>query len=274
MKINYSYIFILALAIFAFNMFNCHGQTIIQEQNITLSEICDNNIYKTNDHFILLNNSQDKFIKSKRRYWHDSSLSEENVEGVCIQAFVKWCNKFVGENRKYFIFRTSWHPKFEDMDLCPWTIDSTKYNTFHVGNSEIMIDPFYDNLELNNYMRENQVIISISCKRTIGFLEVVLDAVVPFYNNYYKFTTRYFFCYQINFSQFKTKNILSIRKKLARIFVSDNLQETHDISGFSGAAMFYLKYFIWTYKSMDDTHIIRINVNPNNEKITLKRLFS
>lgn len=261
----------LILGLFVFlDTPNSYGDSVIEGKNARLSRIVCNEQYDLNKRLVIKDDSQEKFL-IKNRSLYESVAGPEDYSAICIQAFVKWCNGFVQEKRDYSIFRV---PNVTNCDS-DYIKDTDGFIDFKAGSSEIIIDPLYDNIPMNKYLQNNNVIVAINTRYNISEVVVSLGAIIPFDGSCYRYNASYVFNKFIDKKRYnkdyRTNNTTEISKIIGKQIESNPVLlifEDGELSDY-----FFFERFINKFTGMKDCHIKRVEIHPESNPVTLKSMF-
>lgn len=264
--------YILSLLLVSMVIADASGMQYIENGKIKLSKIVNDKKYNLNEPIEIKDSYQGKIV----RKWYDSysATSAYDRMNICSKAFVQWCNRFVGEKRDYVIFRT---PFVEGETLktpigaqigC-YGKDSSEYRIR--SNPDIIYDPFLKDMPLNNYIVEDDIIVSVSDGCLDNVNVVTIKALIPFEGKYYRYSKHYYFRQRLNFKNLNTKSV-----KEATKLISINLEFSptffFDDKGVCSQEFFY--YFSkYSFYSVGNNIIEKAIINPSSEKITIEKLF-
>ena len=280
---RYRYFCLLVFILSVPSALNCYGQTRheskIDEPDIKLSQLVNNNLYDLDKTIYIESSNQLDVINNFVDIdFHKGIMFPENeMCACCIQAFVQWCNKFLGEDRNYMIFRRPYPMELGEFDESIWkrrTKDKIEAdsNQFKTDKSDVVFDPFYDSISMNKYLSENTVIIVVSWFLYLSDkANVILDVLAPYKNEYYRFQDSYEFLLQIDFEKFSTKNFEEISHEVKQIIANDPSMFIDNEGTFK--QMYYLENYEW--RSYGNKNIIKMRLekfDPANDKITLKTI--
>lgn len=238
---------------------------IIDNPNISLQQIITDNMIGKNE-IIGINDS----FQCKRISKLCMDGNEPSYQEVCLNAFTQWCNNFVKEERDYVVFRM---PLLKSMDLTDsnWKDENIHNdNIFSNRKSTIMIDPFYKDIPINNYLMNNDVIVSVSMPAGgfSGLRLVVIKAVIPYNGKYFKYEYNYVFELTVDFKKYKTKDTQKISKIIGEDIASTPNCFLYKDGGLSDHFLIY--NFNWEYFTPNSTYrIMKIDIDPENKPLFL-----
>lgn len=259
---KYRNICLCLFIIFVFKNILCYGQRLPMIDQRTLKEIVKDHVYDLKQSHLIDTHYQDKMLRKIT----DKGKYSIHYDICSIQTFIKWCNKFLQEKADYIVFRTPILYQIGAEEL-----DSREKPVCDTDSSAIVFDPFYETVSLNDYIINNKIIINVKKTETLTKSILHLNALIPFENKYYLFSTNYNFFQQIKFDKFRTKDIKEICKKIG-YFIGHNPDWFLYVDG-NLNSNFIWKYFRPAFDSVDTGHIKQIELHPESAPITLKELF-
>jgi len=267
--------FIITFVLF-FAMLMANAQVlrqVIERNNVKLSQIIGDTAYNLNEPIRINDSIQEKVIKKMSEIYRTPG-SDDDISNVCITAFMKWCDKFVGEKRDYVVLRLPFNKRADrNSDYWPPKDELKKHplNHYESNGAKIVFDPFVEVDTLNGFLVDNKVVLAVS-KVVNGYLYVVnLNAVMPYNGKSYRYETTYYFFRQLDFEVFKTRDVDEICSKLGKL-IAKYPSEFVDPNGWI-AMNFLSNYFRWDFDARQLKTIREIDINPDTERITVKSLF-
>lgn len=262
-ELKYQILFLL-LAISVLNV-NGKKYQVIKNDSIRLSQILNNDEYNIKEPISIISDLQRKYILNS----FDENMTNDQRLDLCLNAFFDWCDRFLCANREYIVFRDrSAAPEKSDV----WQSKGDCGYCFTEDGSEIIIDPFYNTIGVNEYLLNNKILISLNNGESFtGEYGVNIDAIVPYNGKYYEISNMEIFYRKIDFKKFKTTDI----KEICKIFsqaISENQSAFFDDKGFYVNSSLY-PYLNWTFPNIMSIRIKEIDLNPTSEKITIAKLF-
>jgi len=245
----------------------------IDNERGLLSQIIGDSTCNLKERIMIIDDIQEKVIKEKNEVYATPG-SDDDISNVCITAFMKWCDKFVGGKRDYVVLRLPFNKRV-DRNRNFWPPENKAewqpYNKYEAQGSQIIFDPFIESDTLNGFLTDSMVVVAISKIENAYVYVVNLNAVLPLNGRYFRYITTYYFFRQIDFNLFKTKDIDVICERIGHL-ISNNPQELLDSDGWL-AMSFLIDFFKWDFDTRRFSTIQEINIDPKNEKITIKSLF-
>lgn len=263
---KYCKICLYILIITVLNGMSGYGQRLpaIDKNDTTLKDIIHNGRYDLKRTHILDDDFQAKALDGLAKNGADAI----NCDSCFIQTFIQWCNNFLQDRRCYLVFGT---PLFDRVDEELWGSDEIMFNEFKIQGSEVVFDPFYDNIRLNDYILDNKIIINVKTQKSSDQYDMYLYALIPFEKKYYICSFYYELLRQIKFENFRTTNYIEICAQLGS-YIENNPNEFLGADG-KLSGNFLMNNFKWTPYSVGPGQIKQIDLHPESEPITLKSLF-
>lgn len=244
-----------------------------EKENITLRETIADTAYNLNEPIGIKDNIQEKAIKKMDDVYRNPGC-DDDVPNVCLKAFMKWCDKFVGEQRDYIVLRVPFNKRADrDGEFWPYKdiVRKHPYNVYENKGAQIVFDPFADQNTLNDFLIDNKVVIAVSKIEGEYTYIVNLNAVIPYDGKYYRCVGGYQFFNQLYFKRFKTNNIDTICGRLGNL-IAEHPSSFVDRNGWLSMT-FFAYYFKLDFDNRRYEYIQELKLNPTEEKITVKSLF-
>lgn len=257
---------IFIIIIFAHSIL-MQGKTvqIIDNPNITLQQIITDDKINKNEIIGINDSFQCKIISNLCKGGIDPSYQE-----ICLNAFTQWCNNFVKEERNFVVFRM---PLLKSMDFTDFNWENENIhndNIFSKKKSTIIIDPFFKDIPINNYLMKNDVVISVSMPAG-GFSAlrlVEIRAIIPINGEYFKYEYTYVFELTIDFKKFKTKDTNKISQIIGGDIADTPNYFIHKDGGLSDHFLIY--NFNWEYFKPNSSYkIMKIDIHPESKPLFL-----
>lgn len=256
----------------AFSVAYAKIQTI-EKMNVKLSEIIGDTAYNLSQPININDNIQEKAIEKMADIYRTPG-SDDDIPNVCLKAFMKWCDKFVGERRDYIVLRVPFNKRADrNGHFWPYKdiLHKHPYNIYEDKGAQIVFDPFADQNTLNDFLLDNKVVVAVSKKESEYTYIVNLDVVIPYNGKYYRYEAGYQFYNQLYFKKFKTKDIDTICDELGNT-IAKYPSDFVDRNGWL-LMTFFAYNFRWDFDNRQFKRIQELNLNPKEEKITIKTLF-
>lgn len=225
--------------------------------------------YNLNELVEIKDDFQNKIIKNYDEKLSDEGAAEEEMTNACLLAFTKWCNKFVNEKRDYIALRLPFFDK-GDKNLIVWQSEGSLSNSYLNDGSLVQYDPYYDNFELNSLLKKNNVIVLIRQQNTVFRYIIYFTAIIPFDNKYYRYSNYYIYERQLNFKDFKTKNVNKVCEIIGNR-IEKYPSKFVDVDGMLDM-MWLDTNFIWKFGFTGINRIDEIPLHPSTAPITISKL--